>query len=174
MGCDIHFVVEKMIGPNQWVGVWATDFIGYDWSPAKSRNYAFFGELANVRTTGSQNRNPKGEPEKYSSLTDLCLGNWEGDGHSHSHLPAIEFCNAYLQAKRLQREGWENHYNTHFVKYANDPQRLSMNEGVWDILHNFDAEIERLSRYDGAHIEEILGIDSDQVNEYRVVFWFDN
>lgn len=105
MGCDIHYVVEKKLatkdGGSRWVG-WVHDtcwnnyrhtedgIINYErvCSRAGSRNYQFFGALANVRSDGPS---PLGLPEDISDMAQYQSDHWGVDGHSHSYCSAQEF-----------------------------------------------------------------------------------
>lgn len=106
MGCDIHFVIEKKYD-DRWAGVYYSDEFtfrqetdGQTSIPVEmldSRNYQFFGLLANVRCNpqpGSEE--PRGLPEGVSSLASAEIDEWGGDGHSHSWHSLEEFVKKYL------------------------------------------------------------------------------
>lgn len=110
MGCDIHFVIEQQMavkGVMKWVGVckgYDYHFEGYTPFDARSnfqklgsRNYRFFGLLANVR--GSGDEEPRGIPEDVSDLAAADIEHWGEDGHSHSWHSLEEFVRKYLLAQ---------------------------------------------------------------------------
>lgn len=156
MGCDIHIVVEYK-HKGKWVGV-RTDqsvpikpYNNKDWdfnTPAVGqRDYGFFARLAGVRGKGPA---PKGIPKDASDLTRLLVEQWEGDGHSHSHLPLVEF------AKR-----WVAGDDKFLAEMAAD--RLAGKDNVWERVL-VKASIGALEYY---------GREMD-ASDFRVVFWFDN
>lgn len=118
MGTDIHFVVESR-DPNDdlgWVGMyWSdasfsvapynfkltrnpsetdSDFYRrmdscvHSFGRLRRRDYGFFGRLAGVREDGPA---PNGVPNDASAMTSRCLNRWEGDAHSHGHMPLRDF-----------------------------------------------------------------------------------
>lgn len=83
MGCDIHAVLEVKVD-KKWVGLTQPNF---------QRNYGFFSAMAGVRAERREDLvlyKAKGLPSDMSELSMLVVGWWDGDGHSHSYLTAIE------------------------------------------------------------------------------------
>ena len=112
MGCDIHLAVEQKntyandkerqaqeaLGLTTWVMV-GTEYDITDPDEVTSitqhmlagdRNYERFSALAGVRGDGP---NALGEPKDPSPGTRAQIDGWDSDGHSHSHLPIMEFIN---------------------------------------------------------------------------------
>jgi hypothetical protein len=125
MGCDIHWVLEQKMIDGKWVGIYSTDLtpmpkgaivtrsnpiqglpvpdvlVGIGtWHDVilKGRNYEWFGKLAGVRYSGPD---PLGWPHDVSDLSQACIDDWGGDGHSHSYLPAVDFVARYLDDNEL-------------------------------------------------------------------------
>ena len=156
MGCDIHIVVERK-WEGRWVGL-RTDqgFVrgGYggeetDWvyPDVGQRDYAFFARLAGVR--GGDGPEPLGIPGDASDLSLMRLSDWEGDGHSFSYLPIKEFAERWCAKDKafittMAAERLEGKNRA----YARLLDRASM--GTFDL-------------YDDMNVED-----------FRVVFWFDN
>ena len=155
MGCDIHIVVERK-WEGRWVGL-RTDqgFVrgGYngeetDWvyPDIGQRNYAFFARLAGVRGDGPE---PLGIPGDASDLTLMLTNQWEGDGHSHSYLPLKEFA-----------ERWCVGDEAFITTMA--AERLDGKDRAYARLLD-RASIGTFDLYDDMDVED-----------FRVVFWFDN
>ena len=172
MGCDIHFVVEmRKKNAAEWIGVYSTDhsphlasaraiahtfpeegdqhvdpsgFSGewdYQRPLMKQRNYQFFGALAGVRGDGPE---PKGAPSDMSHLARLCIEEWEGDGHSHSHDTLHDFMRKWLMTTRT----------TEVVAMRVTQEGMTLNQLISRVVGNWVMD------------------DTDA--EYRVVYWFDN
>jgi len=155
MGCDIHIVVERKWG-GKWVGV-RTDkgytIGGYDsaecawrYPDVGRRDYPFFARLAGVRGDGPD---PLGIPGDASDLTLALTREWEGDGHSFSYLPLKEFA-----------ERW----------CAEDVAFIATM--IAERLKGEDRAYARL--LDRASIGVFNAYDDVDVDDFRVVFWFDN
>lgn len=150
MGCDIHMTLERKIG-DTWHCIWDGDVrprvhANNEWeSPVVlGRNYRFFGRLAGVRDEGPD---PKGVPDDVSFVTQFMLDSWEQDAHSHSWDMLEDFCRKH-RAESTEEEA------VGLVK---------------DRLLGTDSEASK-------HAEWLFGLYFDEVsmNEYRVVYWFDN
>lgn len=114
MGCDIHFVIEQRLevrGEYKWVGVQMDRNYNFETgaflvheksSPLAnlyklgSRNYQFFGKLANVRIGDVGGEDPRGIPEDASDLAISLVDEQGDDGHSHSWHTLEEFVRKYL------------------------------------------------------------------------------
>lgn len=172
MGCDIHMVLERRdTARNKWVGINDFAYPGYLGKPecpltyyanykdgedpvkgiwlvwkVRQRNYDLFAELANVRNYDRKNVHAaKGMPEDASDLAWLNYDYWGADGHSHSWHTLKEFLACYLRATE---------------KYA---------DAVASKLEGEDP-YKKLAK-------ELFGVDyeeDDYLDQYRVVFWFDN
>lgn len=155
MGCDIHIVVERK-WKGRWVGLRTDQGFargGYnsaetDWvyPDIGQRNYAFFARLAGVRGDGPE---PLGIPGDASDLTLMLTSQWEGDGHSHSYLPLKEFA-----------ERWCAKDEAFITTMA--AERLDGKDWAYARL------------LDRASIGTFDPYDDMDVEDFRVVFWFDN
>lgn len=185
MGCDIHMVVERRWkrddGQEQWVGLHAmpraagkiygkvkwrewTDEAGkrstpvdherelgwvegnMHWLP-RSRNYDLFAELASVRGESSRGNTPRGVPDDASALARMEIDSWDMDGHSHSHMLFSEAMPIFLAH---QFEG---------VK-----KRVTTGASEADLCKG-------ILQYFGVDLREAWG---ETLDDYRLVFWFDN
>lgn len=155
MGCDIHIVIEKKWG-EKWVGM-RTDrsFVrgGYDGKQADwitptvgQRDYGFFARLAGVRGGGPD---PLGIPSDASDLTLALTQEWDGDGHSYSYLPLKEFAERWCAA---------------------DPEFIAVLAA--ERLRDEKQAYARL--LDRASIGAFDSYDDHDMEDFRVVFWFDN
>lgn len=160
MGCDIHIVLERRSSDlNKWVGVQTYKGIasnllddsiktsyGFAWFKLRNRNYDFFNDLCGVRGEGSEfGHTPRGLPDDASDLALMEFDN-DSDLHSHSWLSARDFCGP-LAASRY--EG----------------QELAVLIG------------ERMAKgFNLALLNDFVNdeIEEDTVDEYRLVFAFDN
>lgn len=164
MGCDIHLVLEKYDDNLcEWVGIHDynlppskslrsrvdPDIIDNTYFKVSNRNYNFFANLAGVRAVGSHNYpKPKGIPATASSLTLHKHSQWEHDAHSASWMSLKEFTLIYA------REVKENLDELVAERISNGDMSLT-----WDMYQ------EVAGRY-------LFG--DENVDNYRIVFWFDN
>jgi len=155
MGCDIHFVLERREkGKDNWLGVFSTSAP----SPARAishntdcHDYGVLLEQRNYRffaaLAGVRGRGPEpnGLPEDMSELAHELVDGWDTDGHSHGHCSAFEFIST-----------WD----------------LAANEGRLTA----EATKKRLagSHYASNTLYAVLGIYSDEFEDFRVVYLFDN
>jgi hypothetical protein len=97
MGCDIHIVLERRHSEREpWIGVVAFDAIKVSKRPpADDRYYEFFAAIAGVRGPGPK---PLGMPPDMSELSRVQCSEMGTDGHSHSYLPAADFCERFRRA----------------------------------------------------------------------------
>jgi len=160
MGCDIHMVLERHVtlrtNERRWVGVHnfpALNSIAvrmpegttYLWWNVQDRSYEFFAQLAGVRGDGP--RVPKGVPPDVSDLARMEIDSWSGDGHNHSYLPLREFAQAYLDVN------------------------LEANAKV--VTQRMDGGSWALDSFAAALVGADYGKPED-LDDFRVVFWFDN
>ena len=160
MGCDIHLVLEKHDeNLSEWVGIHDYKLppseavqerpVGWMSFKVDRRDYNFFAHLAGVRAhNDGEYPLPKGIPSDASSLTLYRFGQWENDAHSASWMSLKEF--AYIYAREVKQN----------VQHI-----------VTERLEDKDYQ-ETLQLY-----EEVAGtyIDNfDELDKYRIVFWFDN
>lgn len=156
MGCDIHMVVERKWG-EKWVGLHAAPFM---------RTYSRENETApltmNFHGWDIKNRNyeffaklagvrgkgpePRGVPDDASELTLMEVDYYGQDGHSHSWSMAQEFYDLFRESNE------------------------------WLVVNSLEGSV-RVS------IDDLLGVayidledeeEENAVDNYRVVFWFDN
>ena len=171
MGCDIHFVVEvdfdfareadTMEAPRghvpQWVGVYSTGHTPnmarnpddmyctarYAW--CDERDYDFFAAIAGVRGEGPE---PNGIPEDASELARIYIDNYGVDGHSHGHMPLIDFVRAKMRIR------------ADMVTAA-------------EVTHKLTGKPDRL-RSDAPLEYALADLSAYQDDSVRVVFFFDN
>ncbi len=168
MGCDIHLVLEKYDDNLcEWVGLH-----DYSLPPSEAllsrvdpdivnnidfrvgrRDYNFFANLAGVRAvvpTGSYITfpSPKGLPPDASSLALHKHSLWEHDAHSASWMSLKEFTLIYA------REVKENLDELVAERISNEYKQLT-----WAMYREVSGE----------YMSE-----GDDVDKYRIVFWFDN
>lgn len=188
MGADIHMVLEKRIlppgmmpGNEVWVGVNAFPYVKatvYDFSrrekavaaaaaldgtnaaaaaaevevmftgrvswSANSRNYSLFGALAGVRGRGPD---PRGVPDDVSVLAAHEIANWDADGHSHSWMTMDEALPIFVKMGQFGDPG----------------------EAVVDAIRQGTSYA--LEKY-MAHFWSMS--EEDRLEDFRLVYWFDN
>lgn len=158
MGCDIHIVIERR-WEGRWVGIRTDQGYYIDGLEAENpsirtyvfpavgqRNYDFFARLAGVRGEGPV---PNGFPRDASDLSRLLRAEWGSDGHSHSWLPLQDFALRWCAGNR------------EFVATM-AKQRMEGDKGLYYRL------------LDRASIGTYDAYSEDDIDDYRVVFWFDN
>lgn len=121
-------------------------------APGVSRNYQLFAKMAGVRNYRdevSPIAEPRGLPEDVTGITKFDSDNWDSDGHSHSYLTSEEI--AHLES--------------------------------WAVLDNVETEIFPLfsDGWLGELYNESYGafyskphLRPEGVEDFRIVFWFDN
>lgn len=154
MGCDIHLCLEKK-HDGVWVGI-----NSFSWEvlsalsaplhsvhfPARERHYDLFAALAGVRGDGPE---AKGLPEDMSSLTMMLTDEIGGNGHSRTWYSLKEAAEIY----ELVCDG---------------PQAAQRVAGK---LLN-EKTTPAMTKYFGIQAEYFD--DPKEIDNYRVVFWFDN
>jgi hypothetical protein len=163
MGCDIHMVLEKKHN-GKWVGLHTYESFGpqgvnaygKDYASteiqcisykARERHYALFANLAGVRGESDFGNEPRGIPEDASDLTRMLDDDWGSDGHSHSWMSVKEFLSVY---------GYTLHKNTDRHK----------EEAVKAVAGE--------TPYLGYFSEVTCRDDPDEIDQLRIVFFFDN
>lgn len=104
MGCNIHTVIErKRLGDMKWTGIVSSDALPKRPIYAQ-RDYDFFGEIANVRRSGSNY--PKNLPEDISELAWQEYMSAPRDHHSASYMSLDEFCSIHnkINPEQSRRE----------------------------------------------------------------------
>lgn len=162
MGCDIHLYVERKLKNGDWAMVQNMDVPINDeslrpWGPngepqggcwrLSGRNYNLFANLAGVRGFGPD---PKGLPGDLSPFVAEEYERWLGDAHSASWSTPLEFMEAYIDAIRTHTD------HDALDKYV----QTRIKEGVEMALQQF--------------MFDMCSLDTDQGEEYRFVYWFDN
>ncbi len=173
MGCDIHLVLEKYDDNLcEWVGI--HDYrmppsealqerpealqerpVGWISFKADRRDYNFFANLAGVRANARPEGDyptPKGIPADASSLTLHRHNAWGHDAHSDSWMMLKEF--AYIYAKEVKENSDELLSNLVLERLEGGDQHET---------YQLYQEVA------GTYIE-----DFDELDKYRIVFWFDN
>ena len=157
MGCDIHIVIEyKPKGRDEWVSVYSSESTPWMRTRAETptdlgavvtqRHYAFFGQLAGVRTDDPNVPKPKGLPDGLSALAQMDVDTWADDGHSYSWDTLEHFCIKWTLANGSDEQILAAH-------------KAILGEGSTDEIVTF-----------------LVGdyISVNEYSCYRVVYWFDN
>lgn len=165
MGADIHMVLERKDKTRgKWVGInnfnsrqahvhvrdKEGQYVAAEalvmWE-ARSRNYAMFAALAGVRGDGPD---PRGVPDDASDLALLEIDGWGADGHSHSWLPMSEALPIFMK----------HQFNGDGAIIKARIGGKSLTELHMRVLSNeFAVDFEP---------------DREELDDYRLVFWFDN
>lgn len=161
MGCDIHIVVERKT-KNGWVGVHACPFM---WDSTldisvheneiltRPKNYWAFWAVRRrnyalfARLAGVRGDGPeaKGMPNDASELARMEADYWGVDGHSHSYCSVMEFVASYIGA-------------------SDDDTKL---QHITSRMMDDGTTVEKLA-------QSLFAVESNDLDNYRVVFWFDN
>jgi len=149
MGCDIHAHMEIKVD-----GEW------FYYAPVHiRRNYALFTRLANVRpgwhATIEPISDPRGLPDdlELADTTKLHLAVWNLDGHSHSWISSQEFVDLIE---------WIKDNDLNLV----DRKSYSWNVLTDDWLYLFGSAFDDFYKYPEDNYEN--------VEDFRMIFWFDN
>lgn len=176
MGCDIHVHVEIKHN-KKWQKFTGKHFSsGYSYTGEKSsapfewRSYQMFGFLANVR---NDNIRPIKEPtyELPSNVSNGVLRewkHWESDGHSISFITLRELIEFdFNQNLRTPEQDFSTHSkNVLFEKISSISE-----DDDWELKTYYDI----VGGPDGTfckNIEELSELGD--LDDVRVVFWFDN
>lgn len=164
MGCDIHMFVEysvnkgsyhhdeRMLEDNS-----DPEYTYFNDTDLISRNYKFFGFLADVRTSGSCIFEPRGMPDDPSDYVRRACEQWGVDGHSHSYLSFKELKKVIKEYRESELEECrQNKEESEWVKTAYQDVIDYIQQGI-DSRSNKCPE----------------GLFDFKV-EARIVFWFDN
>ena len=166
MGCDIHFIVEKKIN-DRWIGVYSTQHTPHmarspqdiytPWRTVwcDNRDHSFFSAIAGVRGEGPE---PNGLPEDISELAQAIVDEWGGDGHSHGHMPLIDFVRAKMRVNEAEITAAEV---THQLT------KTAAEQAGWPYKNADKPEysLADMPEYDDPEPQD---------NYLRVVFFFDN
>lgn len=162
MGCDIHMVLEYHDDHNDvWVGLHNYSLppdealqeqsLAYVGFKVTRRNYDLFANLAGVRVYNDGTYpEPRGIPPDAASLTLYRFAQWENDAHSASWVSLKEFTLIYAREVKG-----------------------NLNELVVERLEGADED----KPHTWALYREVSGeyiSAGDNVDKYRIVFWFDN
>lgn len=163
MGCDIHLYVEKRLKNKDWAMVrdlnrdinaeslrpWHNEKVEVvGWWRLADRDYALFANLAGVRGAGPE---AKGLPGDVSPYVEDESDTWDSDGHSHSWSTPLEFMEAYVKAMQAYDE-----QGRELDKYV----QVRLKEGTEKAVRMF--------------MRDMCSLDTEQGEEYRFVYWFDN
>ena len=172
MGCDIHMVLERKMG-DYWVGIHAYPYLHEDAVPvhtgdykkieglqfsgwrARQRNYNMFAALASVRGESPFGYEPKGLPEDVSHLAQGLSDEYGEDGHSHSWALLPEFLKCYGYGK----------YGEDSPEHTDAAVGAIEGKVPFAHLTNEVTGLKYLNEY---------GDDDAVMNDYRIVYWFDN
>jgi hypothetical protein len=167
MGADIHMVLERRWTPSEdgvlnihkttrWVGVnpfpyakatvWGPDnrIEGHVSWPVNQRNYALFAALGGVRGSGPA---PKGVPMDASDLALMEIEAWGEDGHSHTWMLLPEALPLFVEHQQLGKA-------EEAVLAAFKHGTAAAIEGYADYFYPLHGDT--------------------QLDEYRLIMWFDN
>ena len=126
MGCDIHTVIEEKVD-GRWIGVAASDRMK-DRPLYAQRDYAFFGEIANVRSNGANY--PKNLPRDVSELSWHLFMRCPTDHHSASHMSLEKFCSIH---NRMRPKESREEYAVEDLTgiYRDEDQKAEMRVVFW-------------------------------------------
>lgn len=152
MSTNIHAHVELKIG-GEWQHYQVANDSGRQW-------YLAYAELAGVRVDGTTDRicQRMGEiPPDPTKITQLDLDYWEGDGHHYGWINAEEF----------------GQWRDKVLNIAKDSPVLDLHKSdLWfDTVFGyfFGNTYEGWKKY-----PEDLNEQTLQVQDIRIIFWFDN
>ena len=116
--------------------------------PGIRRNYQLFEKMAGVRGDITNAISPpKGLPDEISVITKIDVDYWNGDAHNHSWLSSTEFKELYVFHQKLAGKDWYNlDYEQYGFLFGND-------------FKSFELESEGYPK---------------EIEDFRLVFWFDN
>ncbi len=97
MGCDIHWMLERLDDQDQWQAVGAESYfyehahqnlsmlevLDLPFSKISNRNYELFSALSGVRRKNTAPLASLGLPHDASSQAKAFVRSWGNDGHSH-------------------------------------------------------------------------------------------
>lgn len=153
MGCDIHLVLERR-HRDKWIAVdtftghhrarWALKKGEYNWSPPLASDRNY-DRFAKLAGVRGDGPEPRGVPPDASETTQYMVERWGEDGHSHSWLPLAEAVKIWAE-----------------TEFGDSEPTDSMGK------HNRQYPT---SYFFGVDIPEGSG---ESIDDYRLVFWFDN
>lgn len=149
MGCDIHAHMEI-----KWGGKWLY------YGPLKiGRNYNLFSLLADVRNVSEGEEGyvrpitqPRGLPEDATDMTMLHYNSYMGDEHSPSWVTSKEYLKAVKQFP-FNKEDWKS--------------------TLYLFGNNFESFKPTYNRGADLFGSTIDGFPK-QLEDFRMIFWFDN
>lgn len=151
VGCDIHYVVERRVssgGPlgDRWVGVSTGQHV---------RTFKRREDDLGFAIPVAKERNYK----RFAALAGV-----RGDGPKPLGLPAD-----ISDLTKLEVHGWGDDGHSHSWLTIRDAARVFL-ETEYPYGHGEPTEYER--KYPVSHFFEIE--DDDALDDYRLIFWFDN
>lgn len=147
MGCDIHFVIEKKFD-GKWIGVYS-----------KSETPDALSEKDADEPVGTW-------VQRYRRRMEFCNRNYgffallagvRGDGEAVPLGTPDDM--SELATVMIEQEGGDGHSHSH----------LSYRE----FCERYALATARVFTDEGSH-SWVSGCDEDEIDDYRVVFWFDN
>lgn len=167
MGCDIHPVLERRVkfkdGTEKWVGIhsfntpyrfseklqenktYVVHAEGWEFSCRPEFDARHYGRFADLAGVCGKGPEAKGLPDDASDLAKFLAEERDSDGHSHS------WCSIREALEICLKNVGADAANVHL---ADGDARKSM-----PLIYYFGLDIYR---------------DDDSIDNYRVVFWFDN
>ena len=200
MGCDIHMYTEAKMSVNgnpTWVCVdsWKLNrYYGeagepqYEVRPVyRARDYSLFTLLAGVRSSGD---NPvlsdrRGLPRDASDAINDASDRWGGDGHSHG----------WATLKELVDFNAEHKFVSYTGMVSPEQAKLLDEEGVapdsWCGATSDRTYVQRSFKHEQRCLERLIevlterakdefwvfvdaALTDEQMENFRIVFWFDN
>lgn len=159
MGCDIHMHFEVKIA-----GVWH-----HYSAPRVQRSYALFTRMAGVQSVSGVEpiAEPRGLPDDISFLTKLAYEYDGDDGHSHSWLSGKE-----IEEVCCWNDEWRAR-QAEALRKEREQAGLTYNGG-WYSTHHHEFGYLFGNGWDMGPIEEREGCYPPEIEDARLVFWFDN
>lgn len=158
LSADIHYVIERKLG-GQWVGVFSTVFTPRQpmiisipderLDVSADRTFLSFRErnytlFAALASVRDKGATPKGIPTDVSILGKASIDDWGSDGHSHTWFPMQEFLSEWIKCDEAMAKA-----------------------AVTEKISPKGDEIRPF-------IDTVIDTWDDELNDLRIVCWFDN
>jgi hypothetical protein len=151
MGCDIHMVVEKQLTPDWWVTV----------NTMTPHHKNLYGQKAEGILGGWSS--PTAISRNYRRFA--ALAGVRGDGpEPRGYAPNLSETALYL----IEQYGADGH--SHSWLPMTDAIKIFSDTEAWPPPDE-DGEISGEQKYPASYF---FGVEDEEVEKYRVVFWFDN
>lgn len=201
MGCDIHMHVEAkdsytIEGKWRCIDLWKLNpYYGEDeWEREyviepiyRTRNYVLFTALAGVRSTGDNPciSNNRGLPEDVTDAVRAESDRWNGDGHSHGWATLKELVEASKQPYKVEHVGMVS------PEQALELDTKGIAPDSWCAWTSDKSHVQRTFTHTYEPFDELIKLlverakkefwvfgerelTDEQMENIRIVFWFDN